>query len=377
MGISIQNNFNSIPIIYEFNQQVKGVNIQGENVSFDRGILSMTSQKKPSFVGKVWTREELQNSWKSEVENNQGKKKSLYEMMMASCQEGAGAKFKFAGEDKIYNFYEYISEIGRSTISNNDSGNISTREISIPPSHVIHGDNDKYGKEDYSMMIEQFADRIREKIKNGDTEVTYQIGGQSFTEKEWNKLVEKMDKEIDAIKSEQEERKNNQQAEKTSVDAKDTVLSGTKTAFDSDTYSYFRTDGMTVSTKDGTPLAEKALTDQRYTDKKTGISWYVGEDGKPYMVGDDVDKFDEICRENGEFPLKKFAEMTGMIQQLDDNTTAFVGDNGIAVKGKDGSEYLLDIAGMSYDNIMNMLSQATGGGDYYSDKYWNNIKNHL
>lgn len=124
-------------------------------------------------------------------------------------------------------------------------------------------------------------------------------------------------------------------------------------------------------------MAEKALTDQRYTDKETGISWYVGEDGKPYMIGDDADKFKEMCKENGEFPIKKFAEMIGMIQQLDDNTTAFVGDNGIAVKGKDGSEYVIDIAGMTYDNIMHMLSQATGGGDYYSDIYWDNRKNML
>lgn len=235
-----------------------------------------------------------------------------------------------------FNYY------GMQYLKNNQAKNCGTPNDTTnveSSNHVVHGDNDKFGKE-------------------------------------WNKLIEKMDKDINAIKSEQEERKTNQQAEKVSDD-EDTVLRGTKTAFGADTYSYFKTDGMTVCTKDGTPLAEKALTDQRYTDKKTGISWYVGEDGKPYMVEDDVDKFNEMCRENGEFPLKKFAEMTGMIQQLDDNTTAFVGDNGIAVKGKDGSEYLLDIAGMSYDNIMNMLSQATGGGDYYSDKYWNNIKNHL
>ena len=71
---------------------------------------------------------------------------------------------------------------------------------------------------------------------------------------------------------------------------------------------------MTVYAKDGTSLAEKALIDQRYTEKETGISWFVGDDGKPYMVGDDVEKFNEMCRENGEDPINKFAEMTGMIQ---------------------------------------------------------------
>lgn len=43
------------------------------------------------------------------------------------------------------------------------------------------------------------------KIKNGDTEPTYQIGGQSFTEEEWKKLVEKIDKNIEQIQAEQAE----------------------------------------------------------------------------------------------------------------------------------------------------------------------------
>ncbi len=80
------------------------------------------------------------------------------------------------------------------------------------------------------------------------------------------------------------------------------------------TYHYLDSNGMTVYAKDGTSLAEKALIDQRYTEKETGISWFVGDDGKPYMVGDDVEKFNEMCRENGEDPINKFAEMTGMIQ---------------------------------------------------------------
>ena len=233
-------------------------------------------------------------------------------------------------------------------------------------------------KEDFSKTVDQYAQKAKEKIENGDTEPTYQRGGQTFTEAEWKKLIEKMDKNIDAIKAEQEEKANNHQDdEKVSADNEKTVLSGTATTFEPDTYRYFGTEGMTVYTKGGTQLAEKALTDQRYTDKETGISWYVGEDGKPYMIGEDADKFNKMCKENGEFPVKKFAEMTGIIQQLDNNTTAFVGDNGIAIKGKDGSEYVIDIAGMSYDDIMSMLSKATGGGDYFSEKYLNQIKNQI
>ena len=53
------------------------------------------------------------------------------------------------------------------------------------------------------------------------------------------------------------------------------------------------------------------------------------------MVGEDAEKFRKLCEESGEFALKKFGEMTGLIQKLDDNTVAYVGDNGIAVKSKD------------------------------------------
>ena len=90
----------------------------------------------------------------------------------------------------------------------------------------------------------------------------------------------------------------------------------------------------------GVPLKEWALTDPKYTDSETGISWYIRDGKYPYMVGEDAEKFRKLCEESGEFPLKKFGEMTGLIQKLDDNTVAYVGDNGIAVKSKDGKEML-------------------------------------
>ncbi len=105
---------------------------------------------------------------------------------------------------------------------------------------------------------------------------------------------------------------------------------------------------MTVYYK-GVPLNEWALTDPKYTDSETGISWFVRDGKYPYMVGEDAEKFWKLCEESGEFALKKFAEMTGLIQQLDDNTVAYVGDNGIAVKSKDGKEMFVDTSGLSYD----------------------------
>ena len=92
----------------------------------------------------------------------------------------------------------------------------------------------------------------------------------------------------------------------------------------------------------GKTLDEWALTSPKYTDAATGISWYVIDGKQPYMTGEDAEKFREMCKKTGEFPLKKFAEMTGTIQYLDDNTTAFLGTNGKAIKSNDGKELFCD-----------------------------------
>lgn len=108
----------------------------------------------------------------------------------------------------------------------------------------------------------------------------------------------------------------------------------------------------------GKTLEEWAATDPKYTDKATGFSWYVRDGKHPYMTGEDAEKFKEMCKETGESWLKKFAEMTGTIQHLNDNTTAFVGTNGTVIKSKDGKELEIDTSSMTYDMIMNMFKSC-------------------
>lgn len=120
----------------------------------------------------------------------------------------------------------------------------------------------------------------------------------------------------------------------------------------------------------GRPLAEWALIDPKYTDPETGISWYVRDGKYPYMIGEDAEKFWKHCEESGEFSVKKFGEMTGLIQQLDDDTVAYVADNGIAVKSKNGKELSVDTSGLSYDIIMDMFRNLPRNGDFFSSKYW-------
>jgi len=55
--------------------------------------------------------------------------------------------------------------------------------------------------------IRSKKNEIAEKLKNGETEPTFAIGAESYTCQEWDNLIKKVDKNIDAIKKEQEERK--------------------------------------------------------------------------------------------------------------------------------------------------------------------------
>ena len=83
--------------------------------SFDREFMGIASQTPPSFVGKVWTKEELMQSVDKQV---QSKKMSVSDMIKATCIEGTRARFRFAGEDKIYTFDEYIKELDKRSKNN-------------------------------------------------------------------------------------------------------------------------------------------------------------------------------------------------------------------------------------------------------------------
>lgn len=57
------------------------------------------------------------------------------------------------------------------------------------------------------LCIQDRKDEIIKKIKNGETEESFPIGGASFTNSEWEKLLKKVDKNIEEIKEQQEEEK--------------------------------------------------------------------------------------------------------------------------------------------------------------------------
>jgi L-rhamnose mutarotase len=127
--------------------------------------------------------------------------------------------------------------------------------------------------------------------------------------------------------------------------------------------------GLTTYYK-GVPLEQWASSDPKYTDAETGISWYVRDGKHPYMTGEDAEKFKRLCEETGEPWLKKFGEMTGVIQQLDDNTVAYVGDNGTAIKSNDGKELFVDTSSLTYDQIMSLFRNLSKTNNYFDSGYW-------
>lgn len=62
--------------------------------------------------------------------------------------------------------------------------------------------------------IGSYKAEIADKLKNGETEEKIATGAKSFTQKEWNKLIEHVDKDIEEIKEEQKIRFEKQDEER-------------------------------------------------------------------------------------------------------------------------------------------------------------------
>ena len=88
---------------------------------------------------------------------------------------------------------------------------------------------------DYAKILEEKINEIFAKIQNGDTEASYQIGSQSFTEKEWEEFLDKFDSVEEAIQElmkEEQARKEAEEAKKEDVFTNDasTLLTAESTS---------------------------------------------------------------------------------------------------------------------------------------------------
>ncbi len=120
----------------------------------------------------------------------------------------------------------------------------------------------------------------------------------------------------------------------------------------------------------GMPVYANTNTDPKYTDKETGISWHVRNGREPYMTSEEAEKLRELCKKTGEPWLKKFAEMTGTIRHLNNDSVAYIGDNGTLIVSKDGRSLSVDMSSLTYDEIRNLFRNLSGNGDYFSSGFW-------
>ena len=119
MSVAISMNYSAYSCIEMSNTQAKTsekagiVDNPNGSQSFDRVLMGNTPKELPSFVGRVFTEEELYQYVDDKVKSNQANKLSTKELLERTCIEGTRASFRFAGESKVYSFYEYIDELNR------------------------------------------------------------------------------------------------------------------------------------------------------------------------------------------------------------------------------------------------------------------------
>ncbi len=77
----------------------------------------------------------------------------------------------------------------------------------------LEGLSDAEEPVDYAKFLKEKMNEILTKIKNGDTETSYQIGAQSYTEKEWKALLDKFDSVEEAIRELMREEQEKKEAE--------------------------------------------------------------------------------------------------------------------------------------------------------------------
>ena len=88
---------------------------------------------------------------------------------------------------------------------------------------------------DYQKILSERKNEIYEKVKNGDTEESFQIGGSSFTEKEWDKLLA----EVDDITEEMREAMRDEHEKRFAETVKETTSNSTDNVNETDIVSNF------------------------------------------------------------------------------------------------------------------------------------------
>lgn len=125
-------------------------------------------------------------------------RRALYEDMRSGWQEEFYVRENHMGIGSITRSYAAASQINRRTEKKEEKS------------------------EDFRAFLQDKTEEMHEKIKNGDIEPRYQIGAQEFSEKEWDKLLERFDKTEEELREQmrQEHEKRKEEAEEEALEKK-------------------------------------------------------------------------------------------------------------------------------------------------------------
>lgn len=87
--------------------------------------------------------------------------------------------------------------------------NKSTTDVERKRKNVYGTERNRNEKDKTAECMEflrEKSEEILEKLRNGETEVSYQIGAESYTEKEWDMLLKKFDDIQEEVRQKMEER---------------------------------------------------------------------------------------------------------------------------------------------------------------------------
>lgn len=170
--------------------------------------------------------------------------------------------------------------------------NVSVENTSYIGKPEMSSSNEEFNKEEAMKLIAEHREELYEKLKNNDTEESFQIGGTSFTLKEWEKLLEEFDAVQEEIRKqmaeEQAKRQENTTStaeieETTSVTAKDSddVAKAAGVTQTNSTTGVEETEGDVDDSVVGSLTAESTTftyssSNENEPDKKY-ITWYTEE----------------------------------------------------------------------------------------------------
>lgn len=151
-----------------------------------------------------------------EVQRQLVKEREFYVAFLEKLEKlGAGGKSIY-NEKSQDSFWERKAERKQSSEEQYEE----FQEVTIYAEKAVNknevSDSDTQEKEiEYQQFIQEYMEKIFIKLENGETEESYQIGGSSFTIKEWEEFLDKFDSIEEAIRELMEEEQEKKEAEET------------------------------------------------------------------------------------------------------------------------------------------------------------------